>query len=352
MNRQRFMVLAVAALVIISAALYFSSRRNTTDEPQGAVLLPTLAGAMNGVTEVSVRKGAATPAVTVHKIGDRWSVAQRADYPADVAKLRKLLASLSEARIIEEKTSNPARYPEIGLEDPGQPGASGAEIIIVAPTAKQALVVGKSVGEGNFVRRVGDAKSFSVEPAISVETEPRFWIDNRVLDVPAAQIQSLAIKLAGGAAYSLHRPNATDTTFSLDGVPPGRRAVDAAALSPAPSTLTGLTAEDVAPVTDVDFAQSSSATVTLTDGSILTLTGTVIGTKHWLQVTSTKDDASAKTKGRAYEVASYRYDGIFRPLDQLLVPKEAAAPGAASRPTSGPRPAAAPRKTSPASPAP
>ncbi len=32
----------------------------------------------------------------------------------------------------------------------------------------------------------------------------------------------------------------------------------------------------------------------------------------------------AKAQDRAFEVASYRYDAIFRPLDQLLVPKETA----------------------------
>jgi hypothetical protein len=30
---------------------------------------------------------------------------------------------------------------------------------------------------------------------------------------------------------------------------------------------------------------------------------------------------NAKTSGRAFAVASYEFDGIFRPLEQLLVPK-------------------------------
>jgi Domain of unknown function (DUF4340) len=347
MNRQRFMALAVAALVVISAAFYFSGRRNPSNEPEGTVLLPSLATALNDVTEVSVRKGAVAPAVTIHKVGARWTVAQRAEYPADVTKLRKLLSSLGDAKIIEEKTADPARYVEIGVEDPAQPGASGAEITIIAPSAKRALIVGKTVGEGNFVRRVGEAQTFSVEPAISVETEPRFWIDARLLDVPAAQIQSIALKPAGGAAYAVHRVNPTDGAFSLDGVPAGRKPLDAAALAPASNTLTGLAAEDVAPLSDVDFTQSSSAIVTLTDGTILTLTGAVVGTKHWLQVASSKEESPAKTTGRAYEVASYRYDGIFRPLDQLLVPKESGPAGAAPRPAVPSRPAGAPRKPAP-----
>ena len=80
----------------------------------------------------------------------------------------------------------------------------------------------------------------------------------------------------------------------------------------------------------IDFGRSSQAIVTLSDGIVLTLTGAVIADKHWLQVQASKDAAlPAKAQGRAFEVASYRYDAIFKPLDQLLVPKETPAPKAA-----------------------
>ena len=73
----------------------------------------------------------------------------------------------------------------------------------------------------------------------------------------------------------------------------------------------------------IDFAASSRVAITLTDGALVTLVGTVVGDKHWIQVTSTKDTAlTTKAAGRAFEIAGYRYDGIFRPVDQLLVPKE------------------------------
>jgi hypothetical protein len=60
------------------------------------------------------------------------------------------------------------------------------------------------------------------------------------------------------------------------------------------------------------------------DGSTVSLTGTVVGDKHWIEINAPKDAAlMARTAGRAFQIAGYRYDGLFRPLDQLLVPKEA-----------------------------
>ena len=60
-----------------------------------------------------------------------------------------------------------------------------------------------------------------------------------------------------------------------------------------------------------------------------------------------------KTQGRAFEVAGYRYDAIFRPLEQLLVPKESRpGQGRAGRkpaPVSPPGGKPAPVKPAPAS---
>ena len=136
MSRQRFMALTVAAALAISGALYLSAQRNPRRDPHGTALLPSLANELNTVTALSVRRGSATPTVTVHEQGGRWTVAERGDYPADVSKLRKLLLALSDAKIIEEKTSNSANFPIIGVEDPSLPGATGAEISVTAQDGK------------------------------------------------------------------------------------------------------------------------------------------------------------------------------------------------------------------------
>jgi hypothetical protein len=387
MSRQRFMALLAAAVIAIGAALYLSAQRNQQRETIGVALLPALAGEINTVTQLSVRRGSASPTVTLHQQAGQWRVAERGDYPADVSKLRKLLLALSDAKIVEEKTANPTSFSIIGVDDPSSAGASGAEISITAQDGKHAVIIGKPVGEGNFARRVGENRSYSVEPSISFETEPRFWIVSQLLDVPAATVQSVQIKPATGAAYGVHRaappalkpapgsapaagtapapapasaagtapaPNsaaaAGGDNFVLDGAPPGRKPAESAVLAPSPTAFAGLSADDVARVSDIDFSKATVAVVTLSDGNVLTLSGATIGDKHWIEVQTTKDGAlNAKTAGRAFEIASYRFDAIFRPLEQLLVPKtpppavtpaaaktSATKPGAAAKPASKP----------------
>jgi hypothetical protein len=328
MSRQRFLLITVAALLAIASALMVATQRNSSREAPGVALFPSLAADLNQVSEVRIAKGAPAPLTTLDKAANGWTVKERGGYPADVAKLRKLLTSLADAKILEEKTADPARYPVIGVEDLTQSGSTGTEVTVLTPHGAQALIIGKSVAEGTFVRRAGDKQSYSVEPGITVETEPHFWIDSRLLDVPAAKIQSIAFKPADGTAYVIRR-TATDA-FSLEGAPADRKPLDASALAPAQTTFTSLTAEDVAAVEGVDFGKPFVVTLTLTDGEVVTLTGAVAGAKHWVQVSSSKDATlTARTQGRAFEVPSYRYDAIFKPLDQLLVAK-APAPGKAA----------------------
>jgi Domain of unknown function (DUF4340) len=337
MSRRRFLSLLIAAFVVISGAIFFSTQRNQPHESLSVSLLPTLATELDSVTELALRKGGAIPIATLHRVDGQWTVAERGDYPADVAKLRKMLLTLGDAKIVEEKTSNPANFSIIGVEDPTKPGATGTEITVSAKDGKHAVIVGKPVGNGNFARRGGENQSFIVEPAISVEAEPRSWIDSRLIEVPGASIQSVEIKPPAGAGYTVHRLKPNEDGFSLDGAPSGRKPADSRALAPSATMLAGLTAEDVAAASSVDFSKSSEAIVTLADGNVLTVIGTTAADKHWIQVKASKDTAlTAKAQGRAFEVAAYRYDAIFRPLDQLLVPKESPAPSKTATPPAKP----------------
>jgi uncharacterized protein DUF4340 len=355
MNRARFTALAVAALIVLAAALYLGSRRNAGEPGAlGTVLLPQLAGELGTVSEIELQKGTPAPGVTLHRAGDGWTVAQRADYPADGSKVKKLLLSLADAKIVEEKTSNPVNFPIIGVEDPAKPGAAGTQITLIAKDGKHSVIVGKPVGEGNFARRGGEDKSFTVEPGITADVEPRAWIDARLIDVPVAQIQSIEAKPAAGAGYTLHRLKAGEDGFALDGAPPaGRKVLDPKALAPSPTALSGLTADDVAAAGDIDFSKPSQAVFTLADGNVITVTGALAGDKRWVEVTTTKDTAvNTKAQNRAFEVASYRFDAIFRPLEQLLVPKEtkpAAPPAAPPQAGKGGAKPLAPRAAAPGS---
>ncbi len=289
MSAHRFIVITVAAIVAIGIALWAGRlHEGAPPDSRGALLMPQLSAQLNDITGVSLRKGAAQPTVSLHRIKGRWTVAQRADYPADTPKLRKLLLALADARVIEQKTSDPANYATLGVGDPAAPDATGTEITITTASGSQILIVGKPSGGGTFVRFAHEARSLLVAPGVFPEWEPRDWIDARLLDVKPADIRQIDVRPAKGPTARL-----PDSAFGA---------------------LAGLRAEDVVPAADVDFSRASVATVTRTDGSAITLSGALDGDKRWLQVDAPADPAlEEKTRGRAYQIASSGYDAIFKP---------------------------------------
>ena len=73
-------------------------------------------------------------------------------------------------------------------------------------------------------------------------------------------------------------------------------------------------------------ARPTVATVTLSDGNVITVTGAAVpATSTGFRLQASKDAAlNAKTAGRAFEIAGYRFDAIFRPLGTIARAEAAA----------------------------
>jgi hypothetical protein len=288
MSPRRFFLLIAAAIVVLVLALSVARLRHGEVAGAGEPVLPQLATQFGDVTRVTLRHGAAAPQVTLQRQAGGWTLDQRDGYPADSAKLRRLLVALAELRVAEEKTADPANYATLGVDDPGPPGASGTEVTITTGTTSRSLIIGKPAAGGNFVRDPHAARSVLAIPGTTPDGEPRDWIDPQLLDIRPAGIREVSI------------------------APPHGQAVKRAGSDWA--GLAGLDIADVAAATGIDWKDATVTTVTLADGSTLVLTGTVAGDRHWLAVTATADTAlAAKTRGRAFELGTARYDAIFRP---------------------------------------
>ena len=58
------------------------------------------------------------------KHGDAWGLEDRGGYPVQVTKLRGMLTALTELRLVEPRTTDPAKFGRLGLEDPERKDAT------------------------------------------------------------------------------------------------------------------------------------------------------------------------------------------------------------------------------------
>jgi hypothetical protein len=363
--------LLAAALALIAVAIWVSSRRHLErDMTAGALVLPGLQQSVNAITSVSLSKGDGTHA-TLSRQQSAWSVAERA-WPADLSKIRKLLLDLGALNIVEEKTRVAANYPALGVEDVSSPKATGTLVELVAPAHTWAIIIGKSSsGKSGYVRLAGAPQSLLAAPLVSVDADPKEWLERALIDINVARVREVEEKPAEGAAYSAAREKKDQTNFTVSPLPKGRELTGPGAAEPIAAALTALTLDDVrkaattpatTPATPVGTpagAQVSHAVFRTFDGLEVELAGRKDGSHALVAISArstakeTADEAQKLEKrcaGWEFEIPDYRYNTIFKPLEELLQkpPEPAKKPAHAPAPAGGKSPAG--NKTPPAVP--
>lgn len=222
----RTLIGLAAALVVLTLLALLGQRgsgsadRDTVD----TLLLPELESALDRIDEVAVAAAGDTPVATLQRREQRWVVAEKDDYPADIGRIREVLRALSEARIVEQKTSNPAYYDRLGVEPIDDDSAAGVEITASAGDSEIAsVIVGDTAGSGyHYARRRDDETSYMVGRELDVPRAVAEWVDPTIVDIRGARVQQVTIEHPDGETLRIYKNGEQDANFSVDGVPEGR----------------------------------------------------------------------------------------------------------------------------------
>jgi hypothetical protein len=321
--------LLAAGLAVIAFAIWLSSRRHLErDMAAGALVLPGLEHNVNTVTSVGLRKGDDTHA-TLKKDGAGWSVGERA-WPADIGKVRKLLLDLGALNIVEEKTRLPSNYSQLGVEDVSSPKSTGTRVDVAAPARTWALIVGKPSGaKSGYVRVADRPQSLLAAPLVSVDADPKGWLDHALIDVRVERVREVEERPAEGPAYKAAREKKEQPDFVVSPLPKGRQLSGPSAADGLAAALSALTLEDVRKAGAPDATPRSHAVFRTFDGLEVELAGRKDGTHTLISISArstTNDTANEAEKLEArvhaweFEIPDYKYASIFTPLDQLLQP--------------------------------
>lgn len=274
MRSRQLTLLAVAAAAAILAAIWAAQdRAPDSGAAGGGPLVPGLEAGVNDVTEVDIGTGAADALVTLERGEDGWTVAQKSGYPADIGKLRQLLLALAEATVLEQKTSDPESYAQLGVGDEIEDDATGGWIGIAGLAEPVRLVIGEKArgGSSTYARRGGEDTALLVSGNLDIDKQPIEWLRRDVLDVAAESVQSVTIAHPGGGTLEVTKATRGLPDFSVEDIPAGQQLKSAAEVNAVASALTGLRLEDVQPARDFAADESVRAIYRLFDGTVFTL---------------------------------------------------------------------------------
>src|SRR5260370_25994536 len=165
MNAKHRTTLAVLAAISIAATAWLlqPGAPPVAADRRGETVVPSLAAKANDITGVSIHDSAGTLAMERR---DNRFVAAGSGYPIKADPVRDVVASSADLSFQEVRTSDPARYGDLGLADPGAKDAGKEVTFRTAGGDLPSFVVGNrhtTVGGptgGGFIRPKGQTQTF------------------------------------------------------------------------------------------------------------------------------------------------------------------------------------------------
>lgn len=247
MSEKQTTILGFITLIVVLVAVWllFGEERGGPDQDlRDAALFPGLSETVGEVAEIAIRTSAAG---TTLRTGDTgWTILERDGYPADMTKIRELVAGLAGSRILLGKTSNPELYERIGLGE----SAISLTLSAASGTVLAALDVGqreyRNRGFASYVRRAGETQSLLVSGLPEIRPEPTAWLPPTALEIPRSRLARLTIRHSDGEELMISRPTPEDD-FALAGMKEDEQLKGFRALDPIALAFNALAMSDVRP---------------------------------------------------------------------------------------------------------
>jgi hypothetical protein len=326
----RTLWLAVLGVVVLAGGWYFGPGANSGSRlvvPTGTLVFPGLAGKLQAATMVEISNKGKTLRIARGK--EFWGLADRGGYKVQQDKLREMLTGLTELRIIEPRTADPAQYDRLGVGDPNGANstanllrvldASGAPMAELITGHRRVRTAG-NLPETLYIRRPGEAQSWLAEGRVQVDADPQLWFERDIVNIPLDRVASVVLR----------RGDAVLNFAKIDGKPaliqvPDQPKLDDYKLEDVFRALAQLTLTDVAEAAKAPGEKIGDAVYTLNDGVRITVTVARADKDIWIQLAAAGDGDAAKPAaalqagfaGWAFQLGAWKEKSFLPVMDDL-----------------------------------
>jgi hypothetical protein len=328
----------LAAATLVALALAWLLQPDAGPAAAGQRLLPGFADELNDVAAL-VLEPAGTESFRLERTADGWRAPAAGGYRVHAGEVRRFVARLAEARVVETKTANPELHPHLGVEViDGQPG-SGVLVRIEGASKGRPLLIGQREMRGNtgtYIRYLDNEVALLVDQDLQPARDSLGWLERELLDVPPEQIASLQIRHPDGEVLSIDRDELG--IFRIANLPEGRAPSGPTAAEATVRALSALELDDVRTITDWDGEQPAVvAEFVLLDGLVIEVhswraISLAEGAEHWVAFaarTEPAQDGDAAAMARdlnerlgpwLYRLPAWKHEQLTRRLEDLLLP--------------------------------
>lgn len=330
MRIRSFLILALVTVLVTAAAIVASigSSRPHSSIAAAGPMLPGLSERLGDVAAVVVREGGKT--LTIHRTASGWGLAEYADYPAQVDKVRETARALVQLEKAEAKTTRADRWSRLAVGDVDATGSTAKELILRNSAGETVadLIVGKSGagvgGERNlYVRVPGEAQAWLVRGTVDADAKPGTWVERGLINVPAVDVQQIRIVHPDKSTLTLVREG-EGGGFRVAELPAGGKGKlkRPDAVNELVEAVADLQLEELAPLAGQPFPADKTlrVTITRTDGTVIAFDTTEQNGEQWLRFVDGKVPAGlpAAASAMAFRVPIWKISPLDKKVGDLL----------------------------------
>jgi len=318
MNSSTLRNLGIVLFALIAILIALELTDDDASVTSGAPLFADLRENINDIDTLTIEASGAE-SIVLSSDGERWVVPARDVFPADMATIRGVLIALADATVLEEKTSNPELYEQLGVGDPNADGSRGVRVTATGGSLSYAVIIGDAhQGSNRYVRIAEEAQSLLIDQNPELPDGIGGWLDDDLVDVDMTDVRSATIRHADGETIQVEKAAREDSGFDVPNIPEGRELSYPTVPNSIAGALSELSFEDVRDASDaepitvvdvvtfddvrysVDVFQDDDATwVTLRGGSL-----------------------DAHLTGRQFRITEFKANQLTRRWDDLLQAEE------------------------------
>jgi hypothetical protein len=365
MSQTRLIALVLAAILALAGGWYFGTATAPVEHASidtGRLMFPDLAAKLKDAKRIEITSKGKTTVIELNN--GIWGVAERGGYRVQESKLRGMLTTLTELRLVEKRTSDPAEFSRLGVEDPTKDTTGTANLLRVLDANGKPIVsviVGHrrmrtqgNVPEQVFVRLPGDDQTWLADGGLQADADPQVWLDRDVINISHALITNVVATKDGqtieltrdGDKLRVTRPaeHPKLEDYKLDDV--GR-------------ALENLTFQDVKSDKEPIGDKIGESVFSTSDGLNFSVSVYHLDKDSWTRIAVTAPERNkpeaerlnSRLSGWAFETGAWKDKSLVPSIEDLKAPTpepaKAEAPAAAATPAPAPVPAEASKPDAP-----
>lgn len=250
----RVAAILVVLLAVLGGGAILTYQQEKARRPENVGALGrTLLKELKAADVASIRIVEPKATLTLERKGERWTIAERAGFPADYARVREFVVKALELKIGQSEPIGEKDRARLNLD------ASGTQLEFNAADGKALarLTVGrkyfksppenpdKAIGDGRFVMLPGEEKTVYVvsDPLLQATTKSAEWIDRTSFQVE--KVKTLEVRFPGAESWRVER-SADDSNWKLTPIKAGEK-LEVTRANSASYSLSLLDLADVAP---------------------------------------------------------------------------------------------------------